>query len=101
VDGLEGEKARISVINNGDEESVLAAISDSTGNPRDPRYVFCPSRLFVDRRLHSFLTSMCLPRNRTHEKRAMAFGLAACGSSLGAVLFPIIHMKLVNKINYR
>ena len=34
------------------------------------------------------------------KKRAAAFGLAACGSSLGAVIFPIVYVKLVNKIGY-
>ena len=42
MDGLEGEKARISVINNGDEESVLAVVGESIGSPRDLRYVFLP-----------------------------------------------------------
>ncbi|KAK0640233.1 Aspyridones efflux protein apdF [Lasiodiplodia hormozganensis] len=34
------------------------------------------------------------------KKRAAAFGLAACGSSLGGVLFPIIVLRLVDEIGY-
>ena len=34
------------------------------------------------------------------KKRAAAFGIAAVGSSLGAVLFPIIILKLIPEIGF-
>jgi MCP family monocarboxylic acid transporter-like MFS transporter 10 len=47
-----------------------------------------------------FTPALAIISHYFHRRRAIAFALIACGSSLGGVLFPIIYQRLFTQIGF-